>query len=495
MPVEDPVVAELPWLRRLARRLASQEVDGDADDLVQDAWLMAHRDKPEARGRSGLRPWLAQAMRNRLRSRQRASISRKRREGAVSPAPSEGAAAETKVMEADVLRILDDALDTLSDEQRTLLRERFFSGRTAAEIASELGVPSATVRTRIRRSLLQLREVLDEHHGNDRAQWVSAVVAVPLTGSVRGGVTVASTKGIVIGGGVAAAALLGWFLIAADGDDGAAHAASAGSTEQADSRALGHHDAVGPPTSSARRESVAGRDAADLSRRASESRHADAAERLAEIAGRAGAPEPTPTPALTPAEIRDCAVNAAKHDCDFLEPGPMVIEDMAACGIVRYDFPAMFAQRDWTPEMAEEWLDLVGARGPERDAIAEVADAVREELYGELEALATEVGEGPWETDKTLFDAVIELSQAVGDDSVAEASRLVAQERAGRAEPPGDVEGRAAAERFVRAFTAVGDRLETALGERLGEARAHELHLAQDGWPGLRAQTGARCPE
>ncbi|MEM6996310.1 MAG: hypothetical protein AAF721_37735 [Myxococcota bacterium] len=188
-------------------------------------------------------------------------------------------------------------------------------------------------------------------------------------------------------------------------------------------------------------------------------------------------------------------MNAAKHECDFLQPSPPVIQDMAACGIVRYDFPAMFAQRDWTPEFEAEWLTLVGAEPAEHKAIAAAADAFRDEFFADLEALSGELGEAEWPTDMTLLDAVVELSEAVGDDNVVRASRLVAQERAGQREPPADLDALPPAERFVRRFTSVGDAFEARLAEEIGEARARELHLAQDGWPGLRHQTGARCPE
>ena len=60
----DHLLAEATWLRALARSLA-QGAAGD-DDAVQDVWLAALRSPPD-RGRPA-RPWLAQVLRNVLRS-------------------------------------------------------------------------------------------------------------------------------------------------------------------------------------------------------------------------------------------------------------------------------------------------------------------------------------------------------------------------------------------------------------------------------------------
>lgn len=53
------------------------------------------------------------------------------------------------------------ALAKVADGPRTALELAFFSGLTHAEIAARLGKPVGTVKTWIRRSLLDLRESLD----------------------------------------------------------------------------------------------------------------------------------------------------------------------------------------------------------------------------------------------------------------------------------------------------------------------------------------------
>lgn len=190
--------------------------------------------------------------------------------------------------------------------------------------------------------------------------------------------------------------------------------------------------------------------------------------------------------------VEACATNVHKHaaECDFLEPDDATLDRMAECGVVRYDFPAMFAKADEMPAFDEQWLDLVGASEDERELMVQLGDGFRDELFTKLEALANEAGLPAWPTDVTLLTAVVDLNKHYGDDAMRRASGVLARERAGLAEPPARGADQPAVARFLRLFTRVGDDFETAIAERLGEARARELHAAGDGWPGLKFQTG-----
>jgi RNA polymerase sigma-70 factor (ECF subfamily) len=54
------------------------------------------------------------------------------------------------------------ALEQLSPEQRQAIEMTFFGSLTQQEVAEELGEPLGTVKARIRRGLLKLRDLLDE---------------------------------------------------------------------------------------------------------------------------------------------------------------------------------------------------------------------------------------------------------------------------------------------------------------------------------------------
>lgn len=467
MSSSDRVVQELPWLRRLAQRLAAM----DAEDLVQDTWLMATRDRPVPRGPSGLRPWLAQAMRNRSRSLGRSSATRRRREAHWAPPEVDEGTPERQAMRADIIRVLEQALATLRDDERVLLQERFFHDRSPTQIAAQLGIPAATVRTRIRRSLLQLRAVLDERHGDDRSRWAPAFVALPLARRTMGGLIMASAKGFLAAGAILGVVALLWSHVSDTGtSDGKSSDASAGehaSPAGYEAQPLLDPDDADPGTTRTGRPPPRSKQPSSLPPLV--------------LGSRVGA--------------RECATTPREHDCAFVEPDGPVIEEMARCGVVRYDFPAMFAQHDWTPEFEQAWLQLIGATPEESERLAQIGDAYRDELFADLEALAAELDLDPWPSDVTLLTAVVDLSVAVGDDAVEAASRIVAHERAGWADPPASVDELPAAERFVRLFTDVGNAFESKIAEQLGDARARELRLANDGWPGVKAHTGARCPD
>lgn len=77
----------------------------------------------------------------------------------LSDIPDEADVGETAVL-SDQRRIVREALDQLPDEQREALLLAYFGGLTQQEIATKLGNPLGTVKTRMRLGLQKLRALL-----------------------------------------------------------------------------------------------------------------------------------------------------------------------------------------------------------------------------------------------------------------------------------------------------------------------------------------------
>ena len=149
-----------PALLSYALRL----VDGDrgrAEDVVQETLLRAwrHPDAMDA-GRGSPRPWLFAVARRIAVDAHRRRAARPREVGdeALAVLPAQG---------DDIDRALEswlvaDALAALTPAHREVLVQTYFSGRTVAEAAGELGIPVGTVKSRTHYALQALRIALLE---------------------------------------------------------------------------------------------------------------------------------------------------------------------------------------------------------------------------------------------------------------------------------------------------------------------------------------------
>lgn len=139
----------------------------DAQDIVQDVFLQLwQRGADYSPARGSVFSWAATLTRNRAIDRIR---MRKRRKEIVHesadeiPGPETGRNAATA---ADALGLQEQsntvraALTSLPREQRSAIELAFFTGLTQQEIAERLHEPLGTIKARIRRGLLKLRDSL-----------------------------------------------------------------------------------------------------------------------------------------------------------------------------------------------------------------------------------------------------------------------------------------------------------------------------------------------
>ncbi|HEY4182175.1 MAG TPA: sigma-70 family RNA polymerase sigma factor [Kofleriaceae bacterium] len=165
----DELMAEMTWVRRLARGLVGQEA---GDDIAQDAYLVASERAP-GDGRP-LRPWLHRVVTNLVRMRHRSAVRRdareKRTETDSVPTPDE------LLERVATHRALADAVLELREPYRSTIVLHYVEGLTSADIARRLGISSATVRQRLKHALDRLRESLAQRTDPPTKGWLAALI-------------------------------------------------------------------------------------------------------------------------------------------------------------------------------------------------------------------------------------------------------------------------------------------------------------------------------
>lgn len=172
----DPVAFELLMRRhnqilfRTARSILRD--DAEAEDTVQEAYLLAYRNMDKFRGDAKLSTWLTRIVVNEAIARSRKSSRRaevirldgetkwdseavERDMNGAQPEQPERAA-----LRAETRRLLEQKIDDLPDAFRTVFVLRAVQEMTVEEAALCLGIPEATVRTRFFRARSLLREAL-----------------------------------------------------------------------------------------------------------------------------------------------------------------------------------------------------------------------------------------------------------------------------------------------------------------------------------------------
>lgn len=136
---------------------------GQAEELAQDTLLMVWlKAGLFDSARAGPAAWIFTIARN-LR------IDRLRRAGREANAVMNMDVASDEAERPDELFIMSEqdegvrtALAKLNEDQRRVVHLSFVQDKPHAEIASELGIPLGTVKSRIRLAMNRLRQVLDE---------------------------------------------------------------------------------------------------------------------------------------------------------------------------------------------------------------------------------------------------------------------------------------------------------------------------------------------
>lgn len=142
---------------------------GDAEDVVQEAFVKAYGALGSFRAGAPFRPWLLRIVANETRNLHRASgrrTARERRSWALAEplllvrADDPATAALTHERQEELVR----GLARLSPAHRQVVTCRYLLDLDEAETAAVLGWPRGTVKSRLSRALARLREEVD-HDG------------------------------------------------------------------------------------------------------------------------------------------------------------------------------------------------------------------------------------------------------------------------------------------------------------------------------------------
>jgi RNA polymerase sigma-70 factor (ECF subfamily) len=137
--------------------------DHEAEDVMQDAYVRAYEHLHEFEGRSRFATWLT-------RIAVHEALARVRRQRRLDPLDSHSEepsmitqsemSPEQLASDGEMHAVLEQAIDSLPDDFRSVLVLRLIEGLSGAETAECLGIPEETVKTRLYRARGRLQEVL-----------------------------------------------------------------------------------------------------------------------------------------------------------------------------------------------------------------------------------------------------------------------------------------------------------------------------------------------
>jgi RNA polymerase sigma-70 factor (ECF subfamily) len=155
-------------VRGLLRRMGAEPAT--ADDVAQDAFLTAFERITEFRGEGAFQAWVKRiAARLYVRHwRKGAQIAQHAQTPEIDSAPHDGADGASR--RAAIRIDLDDALKSLSDDERLCVSLCYGGGLSHAEAAEALNTPLGTVKSHVKRGLDKLRRRLAPPDGDGGAE-------------------------------------------------------------------------------------------------------------------------------------------------------------------------------------------------------------------------------------------------------------------------------------------------------------------------------------
>lgn len=160
-------------LFRIARSILRN--DGEAEDVVQETYVRAFTGLNMFRGDASFGTWLTRIAMNealgRLRRRRPTvdweSYGENRSQAEIINFPLSAASSdpERTMAQGEIRAVLERAIDDLPDAFRAVFVARIIEGMSVEETADLFGLRAETVKTRLHRARMQLRDTLEEQLG------------------------------------------------------------------------------------------------------------------------------------------------------------------------------------------------------------------------------------------------------------------------------------------------------------------------------------------
>jgi RNA polymerase sigma-70 factor (ECF subfamily) len=152
-------------LYRVARAIVRD--DGEAEDVLQQAYLNAYLHLDQFGGRAALSTWLTRITVNEALARARKrGRGEQVEESVMERQESRGPDPEHQAFAGELRGLIESAVDDLPEAFRVVFMLREVEGLSTAETADCLQINEDTVKTRLHRARTQLREALAERVGS-----------------------------------------------------------------------------------------------------------------------------------------------------------------------------------------------------------------------------------------------------------------------------------------------------------------------------------------
>jgi len=177
------VKSHMPKVYSLALRMMKSPAE--AEEVVQDTFVSAWRNLPHFRGGAAFGTWLHRICVNvclmklrRMKAEASAASGEERLAGPrfdkdgrlLAPEPVDWAGGgEERALERELRRAIERAVEALPEEHRAVFLLKDIDGLSYAEIADATGATESSVKSRLHRARLALREAIDAFYREPEA--------------------------------------------------------------------------------------------------------------------------------------------------------------------------------------------------------------------------------------------------------------------------------------------------------------------------------------